>query len=103
AAPFLWVVGSSDSATFPKLDFGRANAGSSDAVLAEFDPRDGTLLGSTFFGGSGPDYANGMAVDSTGAVYLAGSTLSANFPLTNETQGTVNTVAGEARAAKNEE
>jgi hypothetical protein len=37
---------------------------------------------STYLGGSGFDAANSIAVDSTGAAYIAGQTESANFPTT---------------------
>ena len=42
----------------------------------------GTLLYGTLLGGSLRDAAAGIAVDSTGAVYVAGSTASSDFPTT---------------------
>ncbi|MFZ0200648.1 MAG: choice-of-anchor D domain-containing protein [Candidatus Sulfotelmatobacter sp.] len=42
---------------------------------------DPVLVYSTYVGGSGDDQASGIAVDSTGSVYLAGYTDSPNFPL----------------------
>ena len=40
------------------------------------------ILGySTYLGGSGGDYANGIAVDSSGQAYLVGTTTSTDFPL----------------------
>jgi hypothetical protein len=41
---------------------------------------------STLLGGSGADAANALAVDSTGAAYLAGFTESTNFPTANPVQ-----------------
>jgi hypothetical protein len=41
---------------------------------------DPVLVYSTYLGGSGNDYANAIAVDSTGHAYIAGSTLSVDFP-----------------------
>jgi len=43
-----------------------------------FDP---VLVYSTYLGGSGDDQPSGIAVDSTGSVYLAGYTDSTDFPL----------------------
>jgi hypothetical protein len=42
---------------------------------------DPVLVYSTYLGGSGTDQPAGIAVDSTGSVYVAGSTDSADFPL----------------------
>ena len=42
----------------------------------------GDLLYSTFLGGNNADYGNGIAVDSSGAAYIAGRTESTNFPTT---------------------
>jgi len=42
----------------------------------------------TYLGGSYADTAAGIAVDSTGSPYIAGTTLSADFPLTSTSLGT---------------
>jgi hypothetical protein len=41
----------------------------------------GAVVYSTYLGGSAPDFGNAIAVDSTGAAYVAGSTASSNFPV----------------------
>src|ERR1700733_15112483 len=45
----------------------------------------------TYLGGSYADTAAGIAVDSTGAAYVAGNTLSPDFPVTSTTLGTPST------------
>jgi hypothetical protein len=45
---------------------------------------DGSALAySTYLGGSGDDFGQGIAVDAAGSAYVVGSTQSANFPLKN--------------------
>ena len=41
---------------------------------------DPVLVYSTFLGGSGDDFSNGIAVDATGDAYVVGLTDSADFP-----------------------
>jgi fibronectin type 3 domain-containing protein len=56
-----------------------------DAFLLKLDlTRTGAdaLLYSTYLGGSGDDSGSGVALDSTGHVYITGTTESANFPTT---------------------
>lgn len=53
-----------------------------DAVLTKFDTA-GSIVYSTFFGGSGADFGMSVAVDSEGNAFVAGITSSANFPVTN--------------------
>lgn len=50
---------------------------------------DPVLIFSTYLGGSSPDVGNGIAVDSSGNAYIAGDTLSANFPTLNPYQSTL--------------
>ncbi|WP_343861259.1 SBBP repeat-containing protein, partial [Paenibacillus motobuensis] len=40
------------------------------------------LVYSTYLGGSGSDSGSGIAIDHSGNAFVAGSTLSANFPVT---------------------
>ncbi len=58
----------------------------SDAFIATFDTTqssgDATLLTSSYLGGNGNEDAVGIALDSQGNIYLAGYSLSTNFPTT---------------------
>ena len=50
-----------------------------DAFVAKLDAN-GNLAWATYLGGSAPDQANAVALDSSGNVYVAGFTQSADFP-----------------------
>ncbi len=53
-----------------------------NGFFTKLDPTGGTLLYSTFLGGSGNDSANAIAVDSNGNAYITGQSTSTNFPVT---------------------
>ena len=61
-----------------------------DAFAAEYNTS-GTLLYSTYLGGSADDYGFGIAVNSSGNAYITGYTNSPNFPVT---PGAVQTAYG---------
>jgi hypothetical protein len=51
---------------------------------------DPTLVYSTYLGGSSADFGSGIAVDSSGAAYVVGATVSLDFPTTTGAYQTVN-------------
>jgi Beta-propeller repeat/Divergent InlB B-repeat domain len=55
--------------------------GTLDSFVAKFDPS-GQLLFVSFIGGSSDDYGNGIALDASRNVYIAGTTDSDDFPTT---------------------
>src|SRR5205807_2560867 len=57
------------------------NAGSNDIFVAKLNAAGNGLVYSTYIGGRSDDRAYGIAIDSTGAAYVTGSTNSSNFPL----------------------
>jgi len=63
--------------------FASLDASEPDAFVAKLDPTGTRLIYCTYLGGSGRDYANGIAVDAAGNAYVAGSTASADFPVTS--------------------
>jgi hypothetical protein len=83
ASGSIYVVGYTYSTDFPVTAGAvqTANAGACDAFLFKLSPTGDTLLYATYLGGSGPDTASGVALDSSGNVYLGGWTLSSNFPV----------------------
>ena len=54
-----------------------------EAFIAKLNPQGSGLVYSTYLGGNGGDAGTGIAVDSTGNVYVTGQTYSANFPTTS--------------------
>ena len=58
-------------------------AGDADAFVIEIDSAGANLLFSTYLGGKLYDFGDGIAVDSSGSVYVDGYTDSTDFPVTN--------------------
>ena len=53
-----------------------------DVFIAKLDPKTGMIVFATYLGGLGSERPSGLAVDTEGAVYVAGTTTSSDFPLT---------------------
>jgi hypothetical protein len=79
-----YITGATTSSDFPITAnvFQTMNNGSgnSNAFVAKLGPSGSKLSYSSYLGGSGPDSGQGIAVDSSGDVYVTGSTESYNFP-----------------------
>ncbi|MHA1983492.1 MAG: SBBP repeat-containing protein [Candidatus Hodarchaeales archaeon] len=74
------ITGSTDSADFPILNaFDDSYGGGRDSFIAKFSS-DGILLFSSYLGGRDIDDIKNMLLDSSGYIFLSGSTNSANFP-----------------------
>ena len=85
----IYVVGSTDSPTFPGRWLVQPHAaGATDAFVAEFAPSGRRLVYAGRLGGSGADTAFGVAVDARGAAYVTGATASPDFPTAHAIQGT---------------
>ncbi|MCG3157757.1 MAG: hypothetical protein DKINENOH_04393 [bacterium] len=85
----LYVTGQTASPDFPTANaLQPALAGSRDAMVVKLNATASALVYSTFLGGSLDDYARDLAVDGTGSVYVAGWTLSSDFPTVNPMQST---------------
>ena len=81
----IYVAGYTNSAAITSVTGGtpppaqRTNGGGYDAFAIKLS-KTGTILYSTFFGGTGDEIANGIAVSSGGTAYIAGSTTSPTLP-----------------------
>jgi len=90
-----YVIGSTNSTDFPvtqnaiqTTNKSSNPAGTPTAFVSELNASGSSLLFSTYLGGSGDyhawgDVANGVAVDASGNIYIAGRTASFDFPVTS--------------------
>src|SRR5262249_32741163 len=77
---------SGDHPRFPSINALQPEpAGGVDAVLVKLDPQ-GHVVFSTYLGGAGDDYGLGITLDSSGNIYVAGTTSSNDFPIRNPYQ-----------------
>jgi hypothetical protein len=91
AAGNAYVTGRTDSADFPTTPSafqagpqgGSSDAPTLDAFVTKLSADGGTLLYSTYLGGTGADLGYGIAIDDAGIglAYVTGHTYSADFPL----------------------
>ncbi|MEW5735601.1 MAG: SBBP repeat-containing protein, partial [Thermodesulfobacteriota bacterium] len=88
----VYVAGTTASATFPTVNPFQAQLGGNglrDVFVSKFSADGSTLLYSTYLGGSqtegpGPPSRVGLAVDKDGYAYVAGTTESSDFPVTED-------------------
>lgn len=74
------VTGATRSSDFPTTGgFQKTRGGLGDAFVTKVSGA-GALVWSSYLGGSQDEYGYGIAADSSGNVFVTGSTLSANFP-----------------------
>jgi len=99
-----YITGFTDSTNFPTLNaaFPRIrgfrdptfHTYPSDAFVAELSPADGSLIYSTYLGGSRADVAGAITVDSAGNAYVTGYTYSTDFPTNSTVFSNVITMVG---------
>lgn len=80
---FVYVVGNTLADDFPVTPgaYATTRAGYIDAFVAKLTPDGSDLVFATYLGGSDLDDARSVAVDGSGSVYVAGTTASADFPM----------------------
>jgi len=86
-----YITGFTDSTNFPTLNAAFPNISGfrdptfhtypTDAFVAELSPVDGSLIYSTYLGGSRADVGGAITVDSNRNVYVTGYTYSTDFPM----------------------
>ncbi|MBI1895448.1 MAG: discoidin domain-containing protein [Acidobacteria bacterium] len=82
-----YIAGDTGSTNLPIRNAYRSGLrGLQDAFAAKFSPA-GVLVYGTYLGGSGDERALGIAVDSSGAAYITGSTTSTDYPIVNAFRG----------------
>jgi hypothetical protein len=79
-----YLTGTTNSTDFPIVPgtFQTVEAGGDDVYVAKLNSAGTALVYSTFLGGSAEEDGLAIAVDSSGNAYVAGATLSSNFPTT---------------------
>ncbi len=84
-----YVFGYTTSTNFPTAGAFQSTygGGTNDAFVTKLAANGGSLIYSTYLGGSGDDYGGGIAVDSSGEAYVTGQTSSSNFPTSGAFQG----------------
>jgi hypothetical protein len=83
-----YVTGYTSSMDFPCLNQYQTYKGA-DAFVTKLDPSQSgadSLLYSTYLGGGGTDFGEGIVVDSSGNAYVTGYTSSTDFPCLNQYQ-----------------
>ena len=100
-----YVTGSTASANFPTAGgFSPSYGGGGgnpqlttfgDAFVAKLNPTGSALIYSFYLGGSQDDKGMAIAVDGSGAAYVGGTTLSANFPVKNAAYSTYKGTGGQ--------
>jgi hypothetical protein len=92
-----YITGQTTSSDFPitagafQTTIHASEFDATETFVAKLNPTGSALLYSTFLGGSDLDDSYTIAVDASGAAYVAGYTLSTDFPTT---PGAVQTLAG---------
>ena len=104
----VYVCGTTYSTNFPTTGgaFQTSYAGNEDAFVSKLNAAGNTLIYSTYFGGSGLDICDMIAVNSTGNAYITGETTSQDFPITSSAfqthfKGTKDAFVTELTAAGN--
>lgn len=80
----IYVTGYTNSIDFPLVEpYSETFGGARDCFVVKLNGKDGSIVYSTFIGGSSSDFGKSIAVDGYGNAYVTGHTLSDDFPMLN--------------------
>jgi len=84
----IYMIGTTASANFPLQNAYQSTCtscvtGSPDVFITELSADGSKLVFSTFLGGSSEDDGNGIALDSSGNIYIDGRSFSSDFPVSS--------------------
>ena len=83
-----YIAGDTQSPDFPlSIPVQSVFGGKTDAFVTRLTPA-GAISFSTYLGGSNDEHVGGVAIDAAGNIYVAGGTLSTDFPLAAPLQAT---------------
>jgi hypothetical protein len=85
ASGAAYITGYTSSSNFPTTSgvlYPTTTRGDYDAFITKLNVGGSALVFSTYLGGAGADYGEGIALDANGAVYVTGNTASSDFPVT---------------------
>jgi len=80
----VFIAGPTGASDYPVTEeaYDTTYNGSVDIIVSKLDSDLTSLLSSTFIGGTAADYADALAIDSSGNVFVAGHTISSDYPTT---------------------
>ena len=91
-----YVAGSTTSADFPLANPLTNSTVAPDAFVTKLTSSGALMAYSTHLGGNASDVANGIAVDSAGDAYIAGTTASTDYPTASPYQSSIGGGASDA-------
>ena len=88
---YIYVLCTTYSANFPVTSgsYDTSQNGNYDIAVTKFNTAGSALVYSAFIGGSSYEVGNGIAVDSSGNVYITGQTYSSDYPVTTGAYDTI--------------
>jgi hypothetical protein len=96
-----YIAGYTESSDFPTLHPLQSSLkGRANAFLSKIKADGSALMYSTFLGGTNVDEAFAIATDASGNAYVAGQTLSTDFPTVKALEGTLLSSSGDGLVSK---
>jgi hypothetical protein len=80
-----YIAGGGEAADFPTTTgaYDRTYNGHYDGYLIKLNSAGSGLLAATYFGGTGGEFVQGLAIDNNGNVFISGDVESTDLPMTN--------------------